>query len=52
MEWIQHILRMEDSRITNQLTSYRPQGQRDVGRPSENGTGFFPIPSSEEEEEN
>jgi hypothetical protein len=31
--WKEHIGRMDSSRITNNLSNYRPRGKRSLGRP-------------------
>jgi hypothetical protein len=32
-KWLQHVQRMETNRIPKQALQYRPQGQRNIGRP-------------------
>jgi hypothetical protein len=32
-KWLQHVPRMDTNRIPKQALQYRPQGQRNIGRP-------------------
>jgi hypothetical protein len=32
-KWLQHVQRMDTNRIAKQALQYRPQGQRNIGRP-------------------
>jgi len=54
-KWLQHVQRMDTSRIPKQAQQYTPKGRRNIGRPRKNwrdqlhfedeGTGNMPNPS-------
>ena len=54
-KWLQHVQRMETSRLPKQALQYKPKGRRNIGRPrkrwmdqlhlEDQGTGNTPNPS-------